>query len=177
MGTAWAADAAQGAAHGAFYENPTFWVAVAFVLLFVLFGKKIFAAITSGLDDRADKIREQIDEATRLREEAQEMLASYQRKQHEAVKEAETIVERAKAEADRLAEKAASDLEASLKRREQQAMDRIAQAEAQAMTEVRNVAIEVAIDATTKLLAENLSDAKADALVSDAIKEIPGKLH
>jgi len=173
MGTAWASNAA----HGVFHENAVFWVAVAFALLFVLFGKKIFAAITSGLDSRAETIRDEIDEATRLREEAQELLAGYQRKQHEAAKEAEAIVKRAKAEADRLAEKAAAHLEESLKRRERQAMDRIAQAEARATKEIRESAVDLAVSATRKLLTDNLSDAKADALIAGAIKEIPGKFH
>ena len=173
MGTAWAADAT----HGAFYENVIFWIAVAFILLFVLFGKKVFATITSSLDNRAEIIRDEIDEAARLREEAQEILASYQRKQHEAAKEAEAIVERARAEADRLAEKAAFYLEESLKRRERQAMDRIAQAETRAMKEVRESAVDLAIFATRKFLADNLSDAKTNALVDDAIKEIPNRLR
>ena len=170
MGTAWASNAA----HGAFHENAVFWVAVAFALLFVLFGKKIFAAITSGLDSRAETIRDEIDEATRLREEAQELLAGYQRKQHEAAKEAEAIVERAKAEADRLAEKAAAHLEESLKRRERQAMDRIAQAEAGDEGDSES-AVDLAVSATGNLT-DNLSDAKADALIAGAIK-IPGKFH
>ncbi|MCP5372571.1 MAG: F0F1 ATP synthase subunit B [Hyphomicrobiales bacterium] len=169
-------DAAHGAAH-AFYEEPTFWVLVAFVILIVAVGKPVFRAITKGLDERADLIKAQIDEAVRLREEAQETLASFQRKQRDAAKEAEEIVARAKAEAARLAEKAAADLESSLKRREKQAMDRIAQAEAQAVEDVRNAAIEVAVSATRRLLTEQIDEAKADTLIDAAIKDLPGKLH
>jgi len=173
---AFAADAANGAAQ-AFYEDPSFWVLVAFVILIGSVIKPVMRIVGTGLDDRAEAIKQQIDEAVKLREEAQEALAAYQRKQRDAAQEAEDIVTRAKAEADRLAEKAAADLEASLARREKQAMDRIAQAEAQAIDDVRNAAIDVAVSATRKLLSEQVDDAKADALIDDAINDLPGKLH
>ncbi len=163
--------------HGAFYDDPTFWVAVAFVILIVLAGKKIVGAITAMLDERAAGIKTQIDEATRLREEAQELLASYERKQHEAVQEAEGIVTRAEEEAKRLGEMAEEDLASSLKRREQQAMERIAQAETAALDEVRGAAVDIALEATRKVLSEKVAEDKVEALVDDAIKGLPGKLH
>lgn len=171
--------AAEGAAqgHGAFYADPAFWVAVAFILLLVLAGKKIYLIACEGLDKRAEGIKEQIDEAQRLREEAQELLASYERKQRDAATEAEGIVQHAREEAERLSAKAVDDLERSLKRREAQAMDRIAQAEVQAAREVRIQAVEIATQATEQLLAEKATGAKADQLIDNAIKELPSKLH
>lgn len=160
-----------------FYLDTTFLVAGAFVAFFVIFGKKLFGAINAGLDDRAQQIQDSIEEATRLREEAQELLASYEKKQHEALKEAESIVAAAKDEAQRLSVEAAEQLEASLKRSEQMAQERIAQAEAQAVAEVKTMAVDIAMDAAKRILASEVSDAKADAMVDDAIKNLDGKLH
>jgi len=173
-----ATDAAGHAAHAVpWYQDTTFFVAVAFVLFFVFFGKKLFGAMNASLDERSQKIQDQIEEATRLREEAQELLASYEKKQHEALKEAESIVKAAKDEAERLSVEAAEQLEASLKRSEQMAKDRIAQAETQAIAEVRTLAVNIAMEATKSILASDVSDAKASALIDDAIKTMDGKLH
>jgi hypothetical protein len=90
-----------------------FWEAVAFFLAVALVWKKASAAINAALDQRAAKIREELDQARRLREEAQQTLANYQRKQRDALKEAEKIIEHAKAEAERLGAQAARDLEAA----------------------------------------------------------------
>jgi F-type H+-transporting ATPase subunit b len=105
------------------------------------------------------------------------MLATYQRKQRDAMKEAEEIIAHAKAEAERLAQQAARDLEVSMKRREQMALDRIAQAEAQALKEVQNLAIDVAIGAARKVIGESLSPAQTALLVDNAITDLSGKLH
>lgn len=177
MMEAHAATTEAGHAAQAFYADPAFWVAVAFVLLMVLGAKKVYAIACDALDQRADDIKNQIDEAQRLREEAQDLLASYERKQRDAASEAEGIVQHAREEAERLSKKAADDLARSLKRREAQAMDRIAQAEAQASLEVRVQAVEIATQAAEKLLAEKATGAKADALIDQAIKDLPGKLH
>ena len=176
--TAWAA-AAEDAAYGAepFYATTDFWVLVGFVIFFLLVGKVAYRVVTVALDDRAERIKDQIDEAQRLSEEAQELLASYERRQREAETEAEAIIDHARREADRLADEAEQALARSLKRREQLALDRIAQAEASAAEEVRALAVEVAMQATRALLAETLTDKRADALVDDAIKTIPDKLH
>ncbi|MCG8512482.1 MAG: F0F1 ATP synthase subunit B [Rhodospirillales bacterium] len=160
-----------------FWETPEFWVAVAFVILIALVGRTVMRAINTGLDSRAENIRTRVDEAERLKDEAKELLASYQSKKEKAATEAEEIVLRAREEAKRLSKKAAEDLERSLQRREQLAMERIAQAEASAVDEVRNVAIDVALEATRRVLTENLPENKADDLVDDAIKDLPGKLH
>jgi len=174
---AWAAEA--GAAHGAepFYATPEFWVAVAFIVFVGLTARTIFRVATVALDERAEGIRNQIDEAQRLAEEAQELLASYERTQRDAEREAEAMVDNARREADRLAEHAARELERSLKRREQLAVDRIAQAEKSAIEDVRAQAVEVAMQATRIVLAEHVSGSKADALIDAAIKDIPEKLH
>lgn len=176
---AFAAETANGAAHGteAFYADPAFWVLIAFVALIVLAGKKVVKIAQDGLDKRADEIRARIEEATRLHEEARELLASYERKQRDAAKEADAIVAQAREEADRMEKKAAAELEATIKRREAQAMDRIAQAEAQAAQEVRTLAVDLATKAAEKILRDKAVGAKATALIDAAIKELPEKLH
>lgn len=157
--------------------KPEFWVAISFVIFMALLWKKIVAAFTGMLDARTEKIRQELDEAQRLREEALALLSSYQRRQRDAQKEAEEIVAHAKEEAERLARQAAADLEASLKRREAQAVDRIAQMEASAMQEVRALTVDLAIAASRKLLSENLPQSQQDALVAQAISELPKHLN
>jgi len=166
------------AAHDvAFYANPSFWVGVAFFLVIALAARKVYAAIGAGLDARAEKIKARIEESIRLREDAQEMLATYERKQRDAMKEAEDIIAHAKAEALRLQEQSARDLDEAVKRREKQAMDRIAQAEAQALAEVRNQAVEIAMSATRKLISDSMSAQQSASLIDQAINELPAKLH
>lgn len=178
FGTAWAADPASDPAHaGPFYVEPEFWVAVAFVLFVAFMVWKARAAITGALDQRAETIRRQIDEAEKLRREAQDMLADYQRRQSEAYKEAEGIVAQARAEVERMKVKAQTELETAIKLRERQAMDRIAHAETQAAADVRNAAVETAIGATQTLLRERLAAGQGGELVDQAIAELPKRLH
>jgi len=158
-------------------RDPEFWILVAFVVVIVLLWKPAGRAVTKALDDRAEKIRLDLDRAAKLRTDAQNLLAEYQQKQRDALKDAEAILAQAKADAERLSAQAAADLEASLKRREQMALQRIAQAEQQALAEVRAAAVDIAIAATGKLLSEKLDAAQQDALVDGAIKELQGKLN
>ena len=159
------------------FSNPEFWVALAFVLVVILAYKPIMRAITGSLDARADKIRGQIEEARKLREDAQALLAEYQRKQREAMAEAEKIIAQARTDAARMKTEAEKELEHSLERRKQQALDRIAQSEAQALADVRNTAIDVALAAAERLIAGNLDPAKKNALADTAIKELQGRLN
>lgn len=175
-----AALAAEGAEHAAehppFWEGAEFWVFVGFLLFIALVGRIAFKVITVALDDRAHRIKTQIEEAQRLQAEAQELLASYERKQREAADEAEAIIEDARREADRLAEQAAVELEASIKRREQLALERIGQAESAALAEVRAQAVDLAIRATERLLATEMDEKRADTLINKAIEELPARL-
>jgi F-type H+-transporting ATPase subunit b len=158
-------------------RDPEFWILVAFVIVIVLLWKPAGRAVTKGLDDRAEKIRLDLDRAAKLHTDAKALLAEYQQKQRDALKEAEAILAQAKADAERLATQAAADLDASLKRREQMALQRIAQSEQQALAEVRTAAVDIAIAAAGKLLGEKLDAAKQDALIDGAIKELQGKLN
>ncbi len=176
---AFAADAAgQAADHvPAFYETPEFWVALSFVILVGAAFRPVFRIVVAALDARANTIRHQLEEAQRLRDEAQDLLASYERKQRDAQGEVDEIIERARREAERSAAQATGDLERALQRREQQAVERISQAETAAIEEVRAVAVDVAMEATRRLLAEKIPAAKSKKMVEEAIAELPDKLH
>ena len=159
-------------------QDPTFWVFVAFIgFIGVLVYFRVPGMVTRGLDARAKKIRADLDEADALLEEAQGLLASYQKKQREAADEAQEIKARAKEEAERILENGRARLEDALQRREKLAMDRIVQAEASALDEIRIRTVDIALDATRDLLASNLSEDKASAMLDDAIKILPRHLN
>ena len=160
-----------------FLSDPEIWVAVAFIIFVALTAKPIGRAIAKGLDGRAAKIKAQLDEARALRDEAERLLAEHQRKQIAAVKEAEGILARAREEAERIRRETTANLEAALTRREKMAMDKIAQAEAQAVADVRNQAVDIAMAAAAKLLKEGIDSGKGDELIDSAIKELDRKLH
>ena len=175
MFAAYAADALHHAEP--FYMQPEFWVSAAFILVIAGIFRPVSRGIAAGLDMRAEKIRLKIEEAEKLKEEAQKLLDSYRRKQQEAMREAEDIIAHAKAESQRLAEQAAKDLAEALKRREQQALDRIQQAESQALTEVRTATINVAFAAAQQLIAQGLSGDQAKLITDQAIKDLQSKMH
>ncbi len=151
------------------------WLALgALVALVVWKGR---SAVKQAIQSKIAQIAFDLEEAERLKEEAQQTLAEYKRKQREALAEAEEIVDHAKKEAERLQQLGREKLETALARREAQAMDNIAQAEEAAMREVRNTAVEIATAATAEILKERMSGDDGDKLIDDAIKDLGGKLH
>lgn len=158
------------------FQNAHFWEAVAFLLAVALVWKKATSGINGALDQRAAKIRDELDEARKLREEAQATLANYQRKQRDALKEAEAIVTQAKAEAERLGAQAAHDLEAAIQRRQRLAEEKIVQAEQKALAEVRAAAVDVAVGAARRVLAEDMG-ARGGKLIDQAIDNLPQRLN
>jgi F-type H+-transporting ATPase subunit b len=166
-------------AHKSLFDpsNAELWVLVSFILFFVVLFKPIRNTLTSKLDGRAETIKSELDEAQRLREEAQHTLAEYQRKQRDALKEAEGIIAEARAEAERMEKAAAERTDELLRRREQQALDMIAAAEAQALADVRGLAADVAIEATQQLLTSAAAGDGGDTLVDQAIQDLPSKLN
>ena len=160
-----------------FFANPENWVAIGFVAFVALVGRRAWSFLTGWLDGRAAVIRARLDEASTLRDEARALVASYERKLRDAEREAEGILARAEEEARLATGQAALALEASVERRKQLAMERIAQAEAKALKEVRDVAVELAIRGAERLIAARLSDAAANRMVDEAIQELDRKLH
>ena len=139
--------------------------------------KPVWRFTTKTLDEKIAEIQSRIEEATQLREEAQNLLAATKRKLTEAEKEGADIIAAARGEAQILRQRMTDDLEAALKRREKQAMDRIAQAESDATADVRAIAADIAIDATRTLLASESQGEKAASLIDDAIKDLSDKLN
>ncbi|HYM02288.1 MAG TPA: F0F1 ATP synthase subunit B [Stellaceae bacterium] len=159
------------------FRDPEIWVHVAFAIAIVVLYLKGWPIVARGLDTRADKIRGELDEAKRLREEAQRVLAEYQIKQRDALKEAEQIVAQARVEAERAAQQAQRDLEAAIERRQRLAEEKIALAESKAATEVRNAAIDVAVAAVRQMLAQELDATRRSRLIDDAIADLPQRLN
>lgn len=161
----------------AFYLDPTFWVAGSFV---VFVGGVVYAKahkkIAGMLDDRSQAIAKQIEEAQSLRDEAEKMLADYQRKQRQAEQEASDIIDAARQAAEALKAGAEADIEKMIERRTRMASEKIAQEEANAVKEVRSVAADVAIAAAETVLADSLSGKKGKPLVEASIGEIEAKL-
>ena len=162
--------------HESFWADPRSYVAIAFVIFFIIFGKKIWSALTAILDKRVDAIRTELAEASRLRQEAETMLRDAQSRRDAALAEATALLEGAKAEALRVAERAMRDAEAAAKRREQMAMDRISAAEKAAVRDVQVAAVEVATEAVKGLLSTDLSAERDGALIDRAISGLPNAL-
>jgi F-type H+-transporting ATPase subunit b len=159
-----------------FFAEPRNWVVIAFILFFVLFGRKLWGALAGMLDARAVAVKAELEEASRLRREAEAMLRDAEKQRADALTEAKALIEGARAEASRLSAAAAAEAEASARRREQMAIDRIAAAEKAAVDDVRLTAADVATTAARQVLAEGLT-ADADArLIDQAIAQLPAAL-
>jgi len=159
------------------FSSAEFWVAVAFVIFVAVTYRPLSRQILAALDARGRRISAEIEEAQALREEALKLLAESKRKHRDAIREAENILEHAKLEAARLREQAQQDLELALRRREQAAMDKIAQAEAKAIKDVRDQAVEVALAATASLIVANLDPQKSAAIIDQSIRGVADRLR
>jgi F-type H+-transporting ATPase subunit b len=158
--------------------DPVFWVMIAFFgFIGLLIYYKVPGMVTKALDARADVIRAELSEARRLRDEAQALLADYQRKSKEAENEARAIIEQAKRESEALASETRKSLSEAVERRTKLAEDKIARAEAQALSEVRASAVDNAIAAAEKILKARATGATAKALVDSGIRDLEGKLN
>lgn len=158
--------------------DATFWALIALIIfLAILAYVKVPAMITGALDQRANKIKDDLDEARRLREEAQELLAEYQRKRKEAEQEASEILAAAKREAAALEKDAEQKANEFVARRTALAEQKIAQAQAQAVAEVRASAVDLAIAAASKLVESKATGATADKLIADGIAQVKAHLN
>lgn len=158
--------------------NSDFVVLIGFVLfLAILFYFNVPAMLMGMLDKRAEGIRADLDEARALRDEAQTILASYERKSREVAEQAERIVAQAKADAEAAAVEARAALDRSIARRVQAAEDQIQSAEDKAVRSVRDRAIEVAIAAAAETIAKEMAAADANKMIDSAIAEVERRLH
>ncbi|MGC8477820.1 MAG: F0F1 ATP synthase subunit B [Acetobacteraceae bacterium] len=160
-----------------FFGESRNWVGIAFFLFFILFGRKLWAALAGLLDARAEAVRKELDEAAALRREAETLLVDARKQREQALADAKALVEGARAEAQRLSAAAAAEAEASAKRREQMALDRIAAAEKAAVDDVRMIAADVATVAARAVIASDLTATQDQVLVDRAIADLPAALR
>jgi F-type H+-transporting ATPase subunit b len=159
-------------------HEPEFWVAVAFVIFVgVLAYAGIHKKAVAMLDERSARIKAELDDARRLRDEAQKLLAEYQRKQQQAEREAEAIVAEAKAEAERVAAEARGKLEEFVARRTKLAEAKIGQAEVQALADVKAAAADAAVAAAERILRDTAKGKVADDLIARGIADLKAKLN
>ena len=159
-------------------RSAEFWVAVSFIIFCgILLYLKVPAVIAKALDDCAAGIRRELDEARRLREEAQALLADYEKKHRNAADEAQAIVDSARKEADAIATEMRANLKETLARRTKLAEEKIARAEAQAVDDVRAAAVERAIAAAERILREKAAGANGAALIDQGIQGLKGRLN
>lgn len=155
-----------------------FWVLISFLIFMgIIFYLGVPSMIGRSLDQRAEGIRKDLDDARRLREEAQKLLADYQKRSKEAEEEAKGIIDQAKREAEALAADAKKSLAESLDRRTKAAEEKIARAEAQATSEVRAAAVDAALAAAQKILAGKMTGDAASQLVDESIRDLKGRLN
>jgi F-type H+-transporting ATPase subunit b len=159
------------------FAEAEFWVLLAVAIFLIVVWKPARRFVVSALDGRALRIRDEIGAAANLREEAQQALAAYQRRQQEAATEAAQIVSHAKEEVERIAAQSLRDLEETLRRRQALAQERIAQEETKAVAEIRAIAVDVAISAARQVIAAWLDEKRGAELIDDAIAELPRQLH
>jgi len=161
----------------AFFRDPEFWVAVAFLIAVALLVWKASPVVARMLDSRAAKIKADLEEAAKLRNDARRTLAEFQQRQRDAQKEADAILAQARQEAERSAQAAERNLAAALERRQQQAVEKISLAEASALNEVRHQAVDVAIAAVRRILADDLPAARKTDLIDEAIADVSKRLN
>jgi F-type H+-transporting ATPase subunit b len=162
----------------AIIDNPEYWVLLSFLIFCgILVYMGVPAMMAKGLDDRADRIRHELDEARRLREEAQALLTEYQKKAREAEEEAKSIIDQARREAEALEKDTEIKLKESLERRTKLAEDKISRAEAQAVSEVKSSAIDAAVAAAEKVVAKKVTGDKGNNLIDESIKSLGNRLN
>jgi len=160
------------------FAEPEFWVAVAFVILMGIFGYLgVHRTVLKTLDHRRDRIKAELDEARRLKEEAAKLLAEYKARQASAEGEAQDIIASARAEAERIAAEARTKMEDFVARRTKTAESKIALAEAQALADVRAAAADAAVTAASTILSQSVKGPVADDLLAKGIAEVREKLN
>jgi F-type H+-transporting ATPase subunit b len=160
------------------FEDPETWVAIAFVILMGVFAYVgVHHTFLKALDNRSARIKAELDDARRLKDEAAKVLAEYKTRRASAEREAEEIVTSAKAEAERIATEAKAKMEDFVARRTKTAESKIALAEAQALADVRAAAADAAIAAASSVLSRTVKGKVADELLAKGITEVQQKLN
>ncbi|SRR5579871_782690 len=160
------------------FEDPETWVAIAFVILMAVFAYMgVHRTVLTALDNRAVRIKAELDDARRLKDEAAKVLGEYKARRASAEREAQDIIENAKAEAERIAADAKTRMEDFVARRTKAAEGKIAMAEAQALADVRAAASDAAVAAASSILSQSVKGSVADDLLAKSIAEVRAKLN
>ena len=160
------------------FEEPETWVAIAFIILMGVFGYLgVYRTVLKALDNRSARIRTELDDARRLKEEAAKVLDEYKARRASAEREAEDIITTARAEAERIATEAKAKMEDFVARRTRTAENKIALAEAQALADVRAAAAEAAVAAAANIMSQSVKGQVADDLLAKGIAEVKQKLN
>jgi len=160
------------------FEEPETWVAIAFILLMGLFGYLgVHRTVLKALDNRSARIKGELDDARRLKEEAAKVLEEYKARRASAEREAEDIITTARTEAERIATEAKAKMEDFVARRTRTAESKIALAEAQALADVRAAAAEAAVAAAANIMSQSVKGQVADELLAKGIAEVKQKLN
>ena len=162
--------------HESLLADPRLWVGVAFTIFFLIFGRKLWTAVTAMLDKRAIAIRSELDEASRLRREAEALLVEAKGRREAALRDAEAMLVSARQEAARVGEAARADAAAAASRRERMALDRISAAEKAAVTDVRLAAADIASRAAAQVIAQGFGADADSHLIDQAIQGLPAAL-
>lgn len=159
------------------FEDPAIWVSVSVIIFLLLIAKPVSKFAATALDKRAIRIKEELDEAMRLKEEAQSVLALYQRKQKKIEDEAGEILKKAKQEANRIIKNTKANIERDIAQRTELATQKIAQAEASVIKEIQDNAIDITISAARTLIVDHLSTELGEDIVLEAVNDIGRKFH
>lgn len=158
-------------------SDSTIWLLLSFIIFSVILWRKGKDAFLALLDKRIEQIRQDIQTAENLRVESQELLAQYQRKHRDAVKEAEKIIANAEKRAEELRKQSEADLKETMDRRERQLKERLARMEQSAIADIQKYAADLAIEATAEIIADALDKKANEKLVDQAIKDIGKNIH
>lgn len=158
-------------------SDAKFWVACAFFLFVALVYRKISYFLGRALDDRSARIKRDLLEAQKLREEAEALLMQYKQRQAEYIQEAQQMLQKAQADADALIVKGGKDLQLAMEARTQQALDKIAQEEAKAVNDVRNHVVDIAMAAARAIIVDQVGNLPQDDLVKLALSDMERKIH
>lgn len=161
----------------AFMQDPKFWVSLSFFIFFALFGKTLWRALIQALDQRVHRIQVELGEAQQLRKEAESLLAFYQQKHRESMREAEAILAKAREDAERIARNAEIELKAELEGRMKHTLAKIELEEKTVLQDVKQHIIDITITAARSLIIEHINEVPRDALMQHIVTDLERKVH
>lgn len=164
------------AAHGSLFQDPTYWVGVSFCLVVVLLAKPMGKAIIALLDKRADDIRRKLEEAEKLKANAEALLEKYQKMHNNVQNEIDALMQRTQNDIEKMKTDAQARLDRELKKKEEQSFKRLKNTKDELVTEIRDMEVNISLDVAKEILKENLTDEKREQIALKVIEELPSLL-